>query len=133
MSVVEGDVQTTSPRVLVIEDDEINLEIVERRLASKGFATLGATTGAAGLEAARTVVVDVVLLDLRLPDVDGLDILATLKQETPELPIVIMTAHGNDEVAEQARNAGAAAFLLKPVAYSVLTETVEGAARRKRG
>lgn len=116
-------------RVLVIEDDPVNLEIVERRLANGGYETVGAGTGEAGLAAAIAGAFDLVLLDLRLPDRDGLEVLGALRVSLPDLPVVVMTAHGSEAIAEQARAAGAAAFLVKPVRYATMLETITAARR----
>jgi CheY-like chemotaxis protein len=114
-------------RVLVIDDDPINLELVERRLEVAGFSPELVETGLAGLERALSAPFAAVLLDLRLPDLNGLEVLARLRQERPALPVIVMTAHGSEAIAEIALATGAARYLIKPVARQDLLNAVREA------
>lgn len=70
------------------------------------------------------------MLDLRMPGIDGLDLLAHLEKAGERVPAVILTAHGNDDTRERARHAGALAFLDKPFRSNELIEAVESALLR---
>lgn len=111
-------------RVLVIDDDPTNLELVERRLEVAGFSSVLVETGLAGLHHALTEPFAAVLLDLRLPDLNGLEVLARLRQERPALPVIVMTAHGSEAIAEMALASGATRYLIKPVARQDLLNAV---------
>jgi two-component system response regulator GlrR len=113
-----------NPHVLLIEDDPNMVLMVENRLKASGFASTAAMTGEEGLALARNGAFTVALLDLRLPDMDGFEVMAALRTERPELPVVMMTAHGTDETGEKARSQGARGFLLKPFSRQLLIETL---------
>src|SRR2546427_12808827 len=80
-------------KVLIIDDDSTAREVLGARLESLGHAVFLEADGTAGLQACRLRRPDVVLLDLRLPDCDGLEILAQLKEECPETEVIILTAY----------------------------------------
>src|SRR5919197_1314151 len=80
------------PHVLLIEDDARIREIVERGLGSRGFVVTSAEDGPAGLDLARRLEVDVILLDLMLPGLSGLEVLEEIRLAKPRLPVVALTA-----------------------------------------
>jgi signal transduction histidine kinase/CheY-like chemotaxis protein len=118
--------------VLVVDDDPTNLELVERRLEVEGFATALVETGQDGLNRAMAEPFAAMLLDLRLPDMNGLDVLAAVHRARPELPVLIMTAHGSEAIAVKALTEGAAAYLIKPISRKDLVEALRGAIDRSR-
>ena len=101
--------------ILVVDDDRANLELIEGRLSVEGLATVLVETGAEALAELEVRDFQAVLLDLRLPDADGLDILQVARARRPHLPVVIMTAHGSEATAVRALDAGASDYLVKPV------------------
>lgn len=121
-----------APRILVVDDDVTNLELVERRLEVDGFESVLVETGLEGEERALGEHFDAVLLDLRLPDTSGLDVLDTLQRHRPELPVVIMTAHGSEAIAVRALTAGAAGYLIKPISRKDLIAALQAALDRQR-
>ncbi len=118
--------------ILVVDDDTQNLELIEGRLNAEGFTCRLTETGREALEAVETDTFDAVLLDLRLPDCDGLGLLKTLKQRLPDIPVVMMTAHGSEELAVQTLTQGAAHYLVKPVARRELKFAVANAVETAR-
>jgi two-component system nitrogen regulation response regulator GlnG len=94
-----------SPTLLIIEDDPDNARSVEEAAQDAGFSTRCAATGLAGVEAFQQQVPDLVLSDLVLPDIDGLQVLARLRKLDAAVPVIIMTAYGSVEsgVARHAR------------------------------
>jgi signal transduction histidine kinase/FixJ family two-component response regulator len=118
--------------VLVVDDDPTNLELVERRLEVEGFATTLVETGRDGLNHAIAEPFAAMLLDLRLPDMNGLDVLAEVRRARPDLPVLIMTAHGSEAIAVKALTEGAAAYLIKPISRRDLVEALRGAIDRSR-
>ena len=103
------------PRILIIDDERNIRDVFSLLLRDHGYEVATAETGAAGVEAARAFAPDVVLLDMRLPDMPGLDVLARLKEERPGAGVVIITAYGTIRSAVEATKLGAAAYLEKPV------------------
>ena len=102
-------------RVLIVEDEAAlasAIAIVVRRLGHEAHAVASATLGLQQIAAQRP---DVVVLDIGLPDLSGLEALARIKQRDPDLPVVVITAHGNLQNAVAARKGGAAAYLVKPL------------------
>ncbi len=104
-----------NPRILIIDDERSIREVFSVLLADHGFLLETAENGRLGLERARTFAPDVVLLDMNLPDLPGLEVLAGLRESRPEPGIIIVTAFGTIRNAVEAVKLGAAAYLEKPV------------------
>src|SRR3989338_10115479 len=115
------------PTVLVA-DDEIGLrESVERTLRREGFRVLQAEDGQAALDALRKQGVDLLLADLRMPGLDGLELLRAAKLLTPEVEVVVLSGHGTVQEAVAAMKEGAYDFLTKPFERAQLVRTVRQA------
>jgi len=104
-----------NPRILIIDDEKSIREVFSLLLGERGFLVETAETGRLGLEKARLFGPDVVLLDMNLPDIPGLEVLAGLREERPEPGIIIVTAFGTIRNAVEATRLGASAYLEKPV------------------
>jgi nitrogen regulation protein NR(I) len=115
------------PTLLVIDDDRLVLECLGLAFAGYGVTVLPALTAAAGLAEFERVRPEVVLSDIRLPDLSGLDLLARLRAIDPKVPVVLMTGHGTAETAIEAMRQGAYDYLLKPLDPDILTTVVERA------
>jgi DNA-binding NtrC family response regulator len=107
-------------KVLIIDDDKLVTWSLARDLKSDGCDVTIAVDGKSGITAFRENTPDVLLLDLRLPDIDGLEVLRRLKQETPEAIIIMMTAYATVQTAVQAVKLGAVDFIKKPFTYEEL-------------
>ncbi len=114
-----------SRRILVIEDEEKLRRVVQLQLQTSGYEVEQAATAEDGLGAAERV--DLVLTDLRLPGMSGLEFLERMQTARPGLPVVLMTAFGSVETAVEAMKKGAADFLVKPFSLDHLTAVVEKA------
>jgi CheY-like chemotaxis protein len=103
-------------RVLLVDDQPDQVEMYHFALASSGFVVDAAGTGQQAIEGAREQHPDVIVLDLRLPDISGWDVCAILKgdPETASIPIIILTAAASPTLAQQAAESGCAAHLVKP-------------------
>src|SRR5207244_6042464 len=119
-------------KVLMIEDDSTAREVLGARLESLGHAVCLEADGTAGLQACRLRRPDVVLLDLRLPDCDGLEILAQLKEECPETELIILTAYATVDNAVMATKQGAYDYLIKTADNLRLRMTTEKALENGR-
>src|SRR5262249_47540468 len=107
--------QTQHARTILLVDDERSLRFSLGEWArDAGFHPLEATNGSEALEQARDHEVDAVVLDLKLADEDGIDVLRRLREQDPTLPVVMLTGHGTVEHAVQATRLGAYDFVLKP-------------------
>src|SRR3989454_1118938 len=111
----ESPTRTQTPHTLLVVDDERSLRFTIGEWARDlGFTPLEAASGSEALERMHEQVVDVVLLDLRLTNEDGMEVLKRLRDEDPALPVIMLTGHGSVEHAVQATKLGAYDFMLKP-------------------
>jgi DNA-binding NtrC family response regulator len=101
-------------RVLVVDDEPAIRRSIARLLMARGFAVDTAEDGAAALDLLKTRGADVMLLDLMMPAMSGMDVLARVKQRHPEIEVIMMTAFGDVDTAVKAVRAGAYDFLTKP-------------------
>jgi len=112
-------------RILVVEDEEKLRRVIELQLASAGFDVDKAATAEEGLRQVDRA--DMVLTDLKLPNMDGLQFLALIRRQNSQVPVVMMTAFGSVETAVEAMKAGATDFLLKPFSLDHLMQVVQKA------
>src|SRR4030088_2674427 len=102
------------PTILIIEDEAKMRRLLELNLGDDGFKTLSAGDAETGLKLLASEPVHLVLTDLKLPGMSGLELLQTIKQQNSALPVVVMTAFGTVETAVEAMKAGASDYVLKP-------------------
>jgi len=113
--------------VLVIDNEDVICKACHLVLSEKGHAVDYCKTGKSGLIAMARSRYDLVLLDMKLPDMDGMEILQSLKDEMPALCVIIMTGYSTLSNAVQAMKLGAADYLSKPFTDDELSEAVEKA------
>src|SRR5436853_1200931 len=116
-----------SRRILIIADERPILLTLEALLSRHGFETETAATAAAGLKALKNKAPSLVLLDLQLPDAQGLEMLDQIKAERPETQVIILTAHDTLNNAIESIKRGAYHFISKPYAPEELLSLVEKA------
>src|SRR3982075_2565058 len=112
------------PTILIIEDEAKMRRLLELNLGDDGFKTLSAGDAETGLKLLASEPVHLVLTDLKLPGMSGLEFLHTAKQQNPALPIVVMTAFGSVETAVEAMKAGASDYVLKPFSLAEMRMVV---------
>jgi len=102
--------------ILIVDDDEILSDVLSHRLKRQGFEAITAESGLAGLSKARTALPDLILLDLRLPDADGLAICSELadSSETCTIPVIILSGMESPDLLRRCRAAGCQYFVRKP-------------------
>jgi two-component system, OmpR family, alkaline phosphatase synthesis response regulator PhoP len=122
-------------RILVVEDEEDILELVRYNLVKEGYQVTGALTGEDALKKARAEVFDLIVLDLMLPGIDGLDVAKKLKgdQKTGHFPILMLTAKGEEADIVTGLELGADDYVTKPFSPRVLIARVRAILRRKTG
>ncbi len=118
---------TDSQTVLIIDDDESLRRVVEYNLREDGYQVVTASDGRSGLDRCRESAVDLVLTDVRMPEMDGLELLARLKAMQPHLPVIVLTAHGTIDSAVEAMKVGAFDYLTKPFSRDQLLASVHKA------
>ena len=113
---------------LLIVDDEIKfLDSISRRLEMRGFDVTKASNGSQALEAARKASFDLALLDLKMPGLNGQQVLEMLKQEHKYLEVIILTGHGSVDSAVECTRLGAFSYLPKPYELEKLLEVLRDA------
>ncbi len=120
-------------RLLLVEDSRRLRESMTEGLERMGYGVDAAPDGEAGLRYARHNAYDVLILDLMLPDIDGLDVLAALRAEGNEVHVLILTSRDGVEDRVRGLRAGADDYLVKPFAFDELTARIEALVRRQYG
>ena len=120
-------------KILVVDDEEDILELVRYNLTKEGFNVLCASTGEEGLNAAKSKLPDLIILDLMLPGIDGLDVARSLKSEknTKDIPVIMLTAKGEEADIVTGLELGADDYISKPFSPRILTARVRAVLRRR--
>ncbi|WP_437574232.1 response regulator [Sorangium sp. So ce887] len=113
--------------ILLVEDNEMNRDMLSRRLLRRGYAVVTAVDGESGVEMARTKRPQLILMDVGLPNIDGLEATRRLKGDTRtrDIPIIVLTAHAMTRDREQAIEAGGDDYDIKPVEIERLDAKIQ--------
>ena len=124
------------PNILVVDDEKDFRDLMVKRLSRQKYGVSGAACGEEALTIVRDRIFDVALVDLKMPGIDGLELLGRLRSVTPETEVIILTGHGSTETAVEAMKMGAYDYLTKPVDLQelqvLLEKAVEKASLRRR-
>ncbi|MGC8965550.1 MAG: sigma-54-dependent transcriptional regulator [Caldimicrobium sp.] len=101
--------------ILIVEDEEVSLKYLSKALELEGYHVEGALTGSQALEKFEKFSYDLIILDLNLPDINGLEVLSRIKSHDPKAEVIIITAYGSIETAVEAIKRGARDYLTKPI------------------
>jgi CheY-like chemotaxis protein len=115
------------PTILLVEDNELNRDMLSRRLVRRGYAVITAPDGAQGHAMACSEAPDLILMDVGLPDMDGWQVTQLLKAnaQTRDIPIIALTAHALLSDREKAREVGCDGYDTKPVEFARLIDKIE--------
>ena len=115
------------PKVLLVEDNEMNRDMLSRRLSRRGFDVLMAVDGEQGVHMARTEMPDLILMDMSLPVLDGWGAARQIKAEiaTQSIPLIALTAHAMAGDREKALHAGCDDYETKPIELPRLLEKID--------
>jgi two-component system OmpR family response regulator len=113
----------TGPSVLIVDDEHDFAETLVKRLERRGFLVRGVSSGREALDLLATQLFDVVLLDVMMPGMDGIETLREIKMTWPKIQVVLLSGHGGEELGLRGMAYGAYAYLLKPVSLKTLVET----------
>jgi signal transduction histidine kinase len=116
--------ETVGRKILVIDDNLELVDLIRRFLESKGFQISIALDGKKGIEKALSYHPEVVLLDLKLPDIPGDELLKRLKEIDKDMAIIVVTGHGGEQIAVDMMRKGAIDFLSKPIEYETLLKSI---------
>ncbi len=120
------------PSVLIIEDKESMLEMLRNLFQSEGFSVYMTRDGVKGIDLLKTEKIDVIITDLKLPRMDGMELLKEAKLIEPDMPVIVMTAYGSIETAVSAMKMGAYDFITKPFNTDHLVMLTRRAIEQKR-
>ena len=127
-------VQTDKRRILIVDDEPAVLALLRRILSTEDAEILAVRSGAQALEIARQTRLDLVILDVRLPDVSGVDVLRRVRRIDGKLPVIMVTSYGSAETVRASMRLGAFDYLTKPFdnqeVKSLAREALTSRARR---
>ncbi|MFC1813035.1 response regulator [Thermodesulfobacteriota bacterium] len=118
-------------RVLVVDDEQDFVEMLSLRLKETGERVTPAYSGKECLEMLNEKTIDVVVLDIKMPGMDGIETLREIKKKYPLVEVIMLTGHGTTETAVEGMKLGAFDYLLKPAEFDDLSEKLEAARQRK--
>lgn len=118
-------------RVLLVDDEKDFVEMLSLRLGEVGEKVTLAHSGQECLETLEKANIDVVILDIKMPGMDGIETLREIKKRFPLVEVIMLTGHGSTETAVEGMKLGAFDYLMKPADFDDLTTKMEGARKRK--
>lgn len=121
-----------SEKILIIEDDPSILRGLQLNLTMEGYLVRSAGDGEAGLALARSEQPDLLLVDLMLPKLGGLEVIQELRKQDPDLPILILSAKGHESDKVEGLSLGADDYIVKPFSLKELLARIDAALRRRR-
>ena len=119
-------------RLLLVDDESAYVNVLFNRLNKRGFEVTKSFGGAEALQILRRKEFDVVILDLKMADMDGLEVLKIIKLLDPNLQVIMLTGHGSVTACRQGIEMGAYDYLMKPCTLAELVEKIEAAFREKQ-
>jgi two-component system, OmpR family, response regulator len=121
----------TCDRVLLVDDEEAFVDALGKRLNGRGLKVETSNSGEDAIAKAERQAFDVIVLDLAMPGMDGIETLKRLQKIDPDVQIILLTGHGSIEKAVEATKLGAIDFLQKPASLSDLLELIHKAAEKR--
>lgn len=124
--VIAKSVGIMTKKVMIVEDNELNMKLFHDLLHSQGYETVEINNGLLALDLAREHQPDLILMDIQLPEVSGLDVTKWLKEDDDlkHIPVIAVTAFAMKGDEERIRNGGCEAYISKPISISTFLETV---------
>ena len=124
----------TPPRILIVDDNPTNVKVLQTRVAGEGYEVVTAADGEEGLAAARKQAPDLILLDVMMPKLDGIEVCRRLRADAafPFTPIIMVTAMADSKDVIAGLEAGSDEYLTKPVDHAALVARVRSMLRIKR-
>ena len=120
-------------RVLLIDDEVAYVNVLSNRLSKRNFVVDKANSGSEALRRLRHQDFDVAVLDLKMEDMDGIEVLKILRKMAPELSVIMLTGHGSAEAAHEGIREGAYDYLTKPCELEELIAKIQDAYRERAG
>lgn len=118
-------------RVLLVDDEEGYVNVLSNRLRKRGFDVTKTYSGAEALQALRNKEFEVAVLDLKMEDMDGLEVLKVFKRMDPQMEVIMLTGHGSQAAALQGIEMGAYDYLTKPCEFESLLKKIQKASKKQ--
>lgn len=119
-------------RLLLVDDEKVYVETLANRLRKRGFTVSKANSGADGIQLLRKNEYDVAVLDLKMEDMDGIEVLKIFRKMAPKLMVIMLTGHGSETAARQGIEFGAFDYLSKPCEFEELLEKIMNAHQKRQ-
>lgn len=119
--------ETVPVRLLLVDDEIGYLEVLSKRLTRRGYRVTTASSGTEAIRALRQWEFDLAVVDLKMEDMDGIEVLKVFKKMDPSLRVIMLTGHGSERAARDGITQGAFDYLIKPVGLERLIETITAA------
>jgi DNA-binding NtrC family response regulator len=118
---------------LILIDDEVGFTtVMAKRLSRRGLDVTSAFSGSEAIQAMRKAEFDVAVLDLKMEDMDGIEVLKIFKKMDPDMPVIMLTGHGSEKSAGEGIEHGAYDYLFKPYEFEELLEKIHAAAGSRK-
>jgi len=119
-------------RLLLVDDEKGFVEVLAKRLTKRCIQVTQANSGSEGIRLLRRSEFDVAVLDLKLEDMDGIEILKIFKKMDPQMPVIMLTGHGSEKASQEGMRFGAFDYLTKPHELSELVAKIHDAVRHSK-
>ena len=119
--------------ILLVDDEVGFVDVLTRRMAKRDIHVTKALNGTQAIQALRKRDFDVAILDLKMEDMDGIEVLKILRKMVPEMPVIMLTGHGSEKSAREGIEYGAFDYLTKPYSLEGLIKKIKEAIRQKGG
>ncbi len=123
----------TTLRVLIVDDEDDFRETIVKRLNARKIQSEGAASGVKALEVLKDKDFDVIVLDVKMPGMDGIETLRHIKKMKPEIEVIMLTGHASVEFGLKGMQLGAFDYVMKPAPLNELLDTIGQAYNKKRG
>jgi CheY-like chemotaxis protein len=116
-----------APEIILVDDDQAMLQLTELMLKRSGYLVYQAETAYQALDLIKTVIPDLFILDVNMPEMNGIELCAAIRQHpgVKQVPVLMLSAQGDAEVVKQSMQAGASGYLNKPVSRQQLIEKIQ--------
>lgn len=119
-------------KLLLVDDEEAYVNVLANRMARRRIEVTKALSGTGGIQALRKEDFDVAILDLKMEDMDGIEVLKVFKKMVPSMPVIMLTGHGSEKAARDGLALGASGYLTKPCDLEELMEKIKESIRSVR-
>jgi DNA-binding NtrC family response regulator len=119
-------------KLLLVDDEEGYVNVLSNRMGKRNIDVTKALSGTAGIQALRKADFDVAVLDLKMEDMDGIEVLKIFKKMVSDMPVIMLTGHGSEEAARDGIEYGAYDYLIKPCDFDELIEKIREAIQSRR-